>query len=570
MSCAPRPIPSIRSARWPGSGAVLAVLGFLCLLGLSGAGAAAGLDIVEVRAGSLEGRPALAVELASARPLSGAALAVAADPPIAFGPAQVTLDRSGRGALVLLPLPPEPRDRDGLAGGPSMRLDGREIALTVSDVTESSTIRALVRPGNAERTTWQNLGTGLGMLGLAFLGGLILNLMPCVLPLLALKLFAALRLGGQAPGAVRAGFLATAAGILASFLLLAFAIVLLRRAGSLIGWGIQFQEPAFVAMLAAVTMLFSANLWGLFELRLPRAVTDRLGSPAREGLAGHFATGFLATLLATPCSAPFLGTAVGFALTRSGPVILAVFLALGLGLATPYLAVAAYPRAAAWLPRPGAWMVQLRRILGLALVGTVLWLLWVLSGQIGPGAAGAIGGLLAGSVLLLALRPRMTGLGRKLASAGFAGLVLIIVALPILAERQGSAADEGAVAWRRFDRGDLRRRVAEGHVVLVDVGARWCPTCRLNERLVLDRAPVADRLSGDVLPVRADWTLADPAVSAFLASYGRFGVPFTIVYGPHAPHGLPLPEILTADAVLDAVALAGRSRNAASGDHPAR
>ncbi|WP_336489782.1 protein-disulfide reductase DsbD family protein [Methylobacterium nigriterrae] len=534
----------------------------LLLLVATAAVAADGLDIGEVREGSVDGRPALAVELSSSQPLGDAALSITSSLPLVLGPARVTLDSSKRGALVLLPL------AEPLVGGGS--LGGREFSLTVSDGTRSTTAQVRVRERHDETslTPWEKAVAGLGMLGLAFLGGLILNLMPCVLPVLTLKLLAAVRLGGGTPAQVRAGFLATAAGVVASFLVLALGLILVRRAGGIVGWGIQFQEPGFVAGLAVVTALFAANLWGLFDLALPRAFASRIGGPAREGLAGQFAVGFFATLLATPCSAPFVGTAIGFALPRSGMVILAVFLALGLGLAAPYLAIAAVPRLASWLPRPGPWMLHLRRGLSLALAGTALWLLSILSAQVGPLVATSAGVLLAVMTLLFAPRSWTGGRVRRAISSGIGALAVSVLVLPVLAEgrlvSRPATPETGTVAWRPFDRGILRALVAEGHTVLVDVDARWCPTCRLNEHLVFDRALVADRLADDVLPMKADWTLADPAVSAFLASYGRYGVPFTIVYGPGAPSGLPLREILTTSMVFDAMALAKKADGMAS------
>src|SRR5262245_57063171 len=223
------------------------------------------------------------------------------------------------------------------------------------------------------------------MLLLAVLGGLILNVMPCVLPILSLKVFVLVRSAGHGHAEVARGALATAAGILISFWALALAAIAAHAAGAAVGWGIQFQRPGFVAFLAVVVVLFCLNLWGLFEIPLPQRLARLGGAAAREGTAGHFFSGLFATLMATPCSAPFLGTAVGFALAQQVPVIFAIFTAVGLGMALPYLLLAAAPGAATrLLPKPGAWMEGVRGVMGFLLAASAVWLLYVLAAQVSP------------------------------------------------------------------------------------------------------------------------------------------------------------------------------------------
>ncbi len=337
------------------------------------------------------------------------------------------------------------------------------------------------------------------MLVVALLGGFILNVMPCVLPVLSLKLVGAVLHGERPLRAVRAGFLATAAGIVASFAGLALAMIALTAAGQTVGWGMQFQSPLFLGFMAGLLVLFAANLWGWFEVPLPRRVADLVG----RSVLGNFATGAFATLLATPCSAPFLGTALGFAL-GSGPVeIVAIFLALGVGFAAPYLVVAAVPSLVRQLPRPGRWMLVVRRLLGVTLAGTAAWLV----------------------VILLAAQ---------------------------------APAPSAAGPWRPFDAAALGPLVHGGAVVFVDVTADWCLTCKVNERLVLDSGAVRARLgAAGVVAMRADWTRPDAAIAAYLRRFGRYGIPFNVVYGPGAPAGVTLPEILTTDAVLAALRQAG-------------
>ena len=390
------------------------------------------------------------------------------------------------------------------------------------------------------------------MLLVALLGGLILNLMPCVLPVLAMKLAGLVALDAKAARVVRLSFLATAAGIVAAFLVLAASLVGLKLAGEAIGWGLQFQQPWFLAGMALVLVAFAANLWGWFEIPLPAA----FGKLGQQKYAGSFATGLFATLLATPCSAPFVGTAVGFALAQGPGHIFTIFLALGIGLAAPYLLVAAAPGIVRVLPRPGRWMAGLRAVLGLALVGTAVWLASVLAAQLGTDAALSLGAALAALAGgLYALRGSAHARPR-IWLVGFVGILALVLPSRLAVPPGVAVASDPAIAWQSFERAAIDRAVAQGRVVLVDVTADWCVTCQVNKRLVLARDPVLARLQSDVVPMRADWTRPDARISAYLASFGRYGIPFNAVYGPGAPGGIALDELLTADGVLAALAQA--------------
>jgi len=347
----------------------------------------------------------------------------------------------------------------------------------------------------------------------ALLGGLILNLMPCVLPVLSIKILGALSHGGAERGHVRAAFLASAGGIVVSFLALAGAAVAVKSAGAAVGWGIQFQQPVFLAVMIALLLLFATNLWGLFEIRLPSALMSVGASgAAHHTLLGHFLSGAFATLLATPCSAPFLGTAVGFALARGPAEITAIFAALGLGMALPYLAVAAWPGLATRLPKPGAWMLTVKKAMGAALAATALWLASILATQ-----------------------------------TGFLGAAT------------EAAAGKADIAWAAFDEAAIARNVAEGKVVFVDVTADWCITCKVNKAAVVERGAVAQLLSsGSVVAMRADWTKPDDAIARYLAGFDRYGIPFNAVYGPGAPQGVALSELLTEAEVLAALEKAAK------------
>ena len=404
----------------------------------------------------------------------------------------------------------------------------------------------------------------------AFLGGLILNLMPCVLPVLSLKFLSVLKHGGAAPGAVRLSFLASASGIVFAFLVLALALIGLKSAGAGIGWGIQFQQPWFLIVMAFLVTLFACNMWGFFEFRLPSAVADAGHRAGRhDGVIGHFLQGIFATLLATPCSAPFLGTAVGFALARGPSDIVAVFAVLGLGLSAPYLLIAAIPRLVTAMPKPGPWMVRLKFVLGLALAATALWLLSVLAGAAGMFAAALTGGLLVAAAIWLG--PVIHAVPELGKATPFA-LVLATMAAITTAELgdidgplDTTTPGVTRIGWQKFDPAAIPRLIDKDLIVFVDVTADWCITCQVNKRLVLEQGRILELLnSPDVIAMQADWTRPDADIAAYLASFGRYGIPFNAVYGANAPNGVALPELLSDANVLEAFRGAAPARLADS------
>jgi suppressor for copper-sensitivity B len=494
--------------------------------------------------------PALAVRVASALPIARPDAIVEGAAGWSFTRPRVELASDRLSATLVLPAQGNGADARALVGQP----------LTITAIDDGRAVEAQL---SVAAPTGDEGATLLGILGLALLGGLILNLMPCVLPVLSLKLLAVVGQAGAACARARVGFLASAAGIFAAFAVLAGGLIALRAAGHTIGWGIQFQQPLFLTFMALVVTLFAANLWGWFELGLPGSVADRLDRAAaaaerRGSLAGSFVTGAFATLLATPCSAPFLGTAVGFALARGPREIAAIFAALALGLALPYLALAAMPGIAARLPRPGPWMDRLRVVLGLAMAGTAMWLLVILRAQIGDAMTAAVATVLAALLAALFALRHARRMMRAAAIALAAGLAFVPLGIG------GAAPVARGVAtgpWHAFERERIGALVREGKVVFVDVTADWCLICQVNKAAVIGRGAVAARLAApEVVAMRADWTRPDPRVSAYLASFGRYGIPFNAVYGPGAPDGIALPEILTEDAVLQALARAQAAR----------
>jgi suppressor for copper-sensitivity B len=491
-----------------------------------------------------------------------------------FGKAKLAkLDQGVRAIMVAAVTPPRKKGE----GAPPADLTGANLTVTMINGSKAIEQTITARRGQAvvpqatappQDTAPVSLVFFLGILGLALLGGLILNLMPCVLPVLSLKLLSVVGHGGADPRPVRSGFLASAAGIVVSFLVLGTAAVALKAGGHAAGWGIQFQHPLFLTVTATIVALFAANLWGLFEIRLPGSVADLaggVGQEHKEGLAKHFLTGAFATLLATPCSAPFLGTAVGFALARGPLEIYAIFTALGIGLALPYLLIAAVPSLATRLPRPGPWMVTLRRILGLALAATAVWLLTVLDTQAGRVSAVLGGGLIVIFLVILAYGHLKASASRPIIWGCVAVIAVLGITMPPQFATNGKLATvdaDSVIRWQPFAPDAIAAHVAAGRTVFVDVTADWCVTCKVNKALVIDSDVISARLNAqNIIAMKADWTRPDPVITAFLQRFSRYGIPFDVVFGPKAPEGIVLPELLTKNAVLGA--LEGASAGAA-------
>ncbi|WP_051786336.1 protein-disulfide reductase DsbD family protein [Endozoicomonas numazuensis] len=414
-----------------------------------------------------------------------------------------------------------------------------------------------VKKGSVSSLTNDSTTTSLiVLLGLALLGGLILNLMPCVLPVLGMKLSSVLHASGQETSLTRKQFLSSAAGIIFSFWLLAIFLWALKLTGNSIGWGIQFQNPWFIGFMVAVTALFAANLMDMFEIRLPSFLSTRLATTGDNSTAGHFVQGMFATLLATPCSAPFLGTAVAFALSTNSFNLFAIFTALGVGLALPYLLIAAKPALLKWMPKPGHWMINLRRILALMLLATTLWLTSLLQAYLPVYlllVIALIPTLLILHRLLISMMPH-SGKGLLLLPALFLSLAIVLFGAWSTGLFTPEKSTSDSLAWQPLNEQEIARMVAEGKTVFVDVTADWCVTCKANKIRVIDRDPTNSLLQQvNVIPMKGDWTRPSEEINAYLQKNGRFGVPFNIVYGPGAPEGLPLPVILDHETVAAAI-----------------
>jgi len=390
----------------------------------------------------------------------------------------------------------------------------------------------------------------------AFLGGLILNVMPCVLPVLSIKLTSVLNQGDKAAHEIRKSFLMSALGVLVFMWVLAIGILILQSVGITVGWGLQFQNPVFLIIMFLILTVFAANLFGTFEISLPSGLQSQLArSSGHDGYVGDFATGAFAAVLATPCSAPFLGTAVAFALTGRPIDVMLVLTALGLGLALPYLLFAWKPGMVGVLPKPGRWMLLVKWVLGGLLAGTAIWLLWLLMGV--AGARVATLALVLALLFVLFATIRLSGKFTRPTALMVTAILSLTLPGSLIAPPTTKTISQD---WVEFNRSDIPKLISQGKTVFVDVTADWCLTCKANKTLVLDRTPVVDRLRGeDVVAMQADWTRPDPEISRYLETHNRFGIPFNIVYGPNAPDGIVLSEVLTSDIVLRALDAAALS-----------
>ena len=440
-----------------------------------------------------------------------------------------------------------------LAGGRNYEISATPGTVNAPTQTIGFSPRALARIA----------GTLARIVGLAFLGGLLLNLMPCVFPVLFLKGLALCQSGTEERHKLRAhGFVYTA-GILVSFWALVALLLGLRAAGSTLGWGFQFQSPIFLSLMAGLLFFLGLSLAGQFEIGL--TLTSAGGSlAAKQGYAGSFFTGVLAVVVATPCTAPFMGAAIGYALAQPAAVTFAVFTALALGLAAPYVALTLQPAWTRLLPKPGAWMDILKQAVSVPIFGTVIWLAWVIAGAYGAGLLLA----LLSEFLLLAIAGWFLGRwpAKRWATTFAVLILLVVVAACVVAPEEfaatpssapvasssGSAATAGN--WQPWSADAVRHALSAGQPVFVDFTASWCLSCQVNERVALDRPEVAQAFAAaNIALFRADWTREDPAITQELTDLGRSGVPVYALYTPGQSTPQLLPQVLTPGIVIDAL-----------------
>ena len=402
----------------------------------------------------------------------------------------------------------------------------------------------------------------LTFLFFGFVGGIILNLMPCVLPVISLKLFGFIQHAGQSREKILRSGLAFAAGIFAWFIGLALLLIVLKGAGHQITWAFQFTNPYFVLFMSVVVLVFALNLFGVFEISLPQGATrGLLGWTASEGEAGSFFQGVFATILATPCTAPFLGTALGFAFTQSAIVILTIFLAIAAGMSAPYVLLCAQPAWLRFLPKPGAWMLRVKQFMGFLLLATLLFLLYVLGAQRGlDGAIWASCFLLIVSIACWMkgafVLPTVSSRARAIAIVTMSILVVVggfyFIGEKFHASKIAATDSQLHGDWQAFTPERLRTELEQGHSVFVDFTAAWCLTCKFNEASVLESAAVQDAFQRHgIVKLRADWTNGDPAITKLLKQFGRPGVPLYVLYPGKSAEPIVFPELLTKSIILN-------------------
>ena len=459
---------------------------------------------------------------------------------------------------------------------------GNEItfAIPIESVSKDLlSIKGLVvfaqRANGNDRAAWRVVESGaaspaisvpargvLTFLFFGFLGGLILNLMPCVLPVISLKIFGFIQQAGQSRQKIWRSGLAFAAGIFVWFVGLALLLIILKAAGREVTWGgFQFTNPYFVLLLSVIVLVFALNLFGVFEISLPQTATRGLLSwTAGEGEAGSFFQGVFATVLATPCTAPFLGTALGFAFTQSAAIILSMFVAIAAGMSAPYLLLCAQPAWLRFLPKPGPWMAHVKQFMGFLLLATLLFLLYVLGAQRGSDA------LIWASCFLLVVSIACWMKGAFISPvASTRAKTIAIITMSILLVLSGiyfigdkfrfsrlATSSQLAGGWQAFTPERLQEELAEGHSVFVDFTAAWCLTCKFNEASVLESAAVREAFQRrGIVKLKADWTNGDPVITKLLQQFGRPGVPLYVLYPGKSAEPIVFPELLTKSVILN-------------------
>ena len=396
-----------------------------------------------------------------------------------------------------------------------------------------------------------------------FLGGIILNLMPCVLPVISLKIFGFVQQAGQSRKKIFRSGIAFTIGIFSWFIALAVLLIALKGAGHDVTWGgFQFTNPYFVLALSVIVLVFALNLFGVFEISLPQPVTRNLLSTSeRKDLLGSFFQGVFATVLATPCTAPFLGTALGFAFTQSAAIILAMFIAIAAGMSAPYLLLSAQPAWLRFLPRPGPWMLHVKQFMGFLLLATLLFLLYVVGAQRG------LEGAIWASCFLLVISVACWMKGAFVVPTAPAVkriVVLVLMVLLVIGSGVYFIGDKFQSAkiasldsqirgdWQPFTPERLQTELEQGRTVFVDFTAAWCLTCKFNEASVLEAQDVREAFQRHgIVKLKADWTNGDPVITKLLQQFGRPGVPLYVLYPGKNEEPIVFPELLTKSMILD-------------------
>lgn len=448
----------------------------------------------------------------------------------------------------------EPADKN-------INLIGKNFTITAR-LSPSDHLRQTITAQKASVFDYMPDSLSLGILMLGVLGGLILNFMPCVFPVLSIKLLSLTKFGANNSAKVRKNFLLTILGIFLAFLLIACLLAILKSIGYAIGWGMQFQNATFLVLMIFIIAGFLTSVWGWINIHTPDWISKYLGKNTDKESLLHFLTGVFVVVMATPCTAPYLGTAIGFALTGSVSSIFAIMFAVALGLSLPYLIVAMLPDSAAWLPKPGRWMNHLNLIMALMLILTIIWLFSVLYVQTNFWTCFRLGVYLLLFVLLVGFRgllldmaevadyePHIKTIIKKIVRLGAWVILAIVFAIAIFDVRYNFNKIQAArieSKSQKINYPEITKKIQEGKIVIVSVGADWCLTCKYNDVTVFSTKVVEDMLKkSNAELIEVDWTSYDEEVLQFMEKYGRKGLPFNVVFSPMIPDGMVLPEVLS-------------------------
>jgi len=435
-----------------------------------------------------------------------------------------------------------------------------ERALSIDIPIEPVASAALLREGDSSVAFNQDINI-LGALIFAFIGGLILNLMPCVLPVLSLKVMGLIEHKDDKVAAWKNG-VAFAFGVVVSFWILAGCLILLRAAGQQIGWGFQFQSPTFLIFLSTLLFMFGLNLFGVYEIGTSLTTVEGKIPKRKDGSRNAFLLGILATVAATPCTAPFMGTALGFALTQPPLVSMGVFTSLGLGMAFPYLILARFPQLLKFVPKPGPWMIVLKRIMGGLLMTTVAWLLWVFYLQIGENGLFMV----VVSFMIMGMGAWIYGNSMNSKDQNSARILAILCliggfAIALWGTRLSSGSfrpvfinNSSGIQWKDYSPELIQSLKANHEVIFIDFTAAWCLSCQVNDRIVFQDSKVISKFKElNVVSVKADWTSRDETITRALAAYGKSSIPVYVFYGKGKSKPVFLPEIITPAIVIKAL-----------------
>ncbi len=411
---------------------------------------------------------------------------------------------------------------------------------------------------------------------IAFIGGAILNIMPCVLPVLSIKLLSVINHSSSKLGRIRFAFLSTILGIVFSFAVFAAIAVFLKSIGSAIGWGFQFQNPYFLLFLLTILMVFIANLLGLFEFNfggtLGSALNQKINTSQKDKkniFIPNFLSGILAVLLATPCSAPFVGVAISFALSAQMKEIFLIFGSMSLGLSLPYLCLIAFPNLVKSMPKPGSWMIKAKQLMAGFLAATAIWIVYILIDNIGFIAA-SVAAILAILILLFFKIIHKIHISQSLNKIGFLAALITFIALVTavfvipnqLAYLNKMIERKQQEHWIKFDQSKIADLVKDGKTVVIDITADWCITCKANKLLVLSSKEVEEKLSQpNVVAMRGDLTTPNQEIFDFMKKYNRYGIPFNIVFGPGAAGGILTSELPSKESLIQAIEQASKTNN---------